>query len=402
MEIKELDFIPVLLGSDINTYSMARAFHEAYQIKSKVIGKYHTGPSCNSRIVDFTANENIDKQEIFLQVVNDFAKTNKSKTILLIGCGDSYVSLISQNKKNLHSNIIAAYIDYSLMDELIKKENFYKMCEKYNIDFPNTFVHKKDMGSNFELQFESPFILKPSNSVEYWEHPYDGQKKVYKIKTKKELNETIQQIYLSGYNDSLIIQDFIPGDDSYMRVLTSYSGKDKKVKLMSLGHVLLEEHTPHGLGNHAVIINEYNQKLLEQLSDFLEEIGYIGFSNFDIKYDRRDKKYKVFEINLRQGRSNFYVTGSGFNIAQYLVDDYIENKKMSLIIANSKNLWMIVPKQVAFKYIKDKKAKEEMKELIEKNKYVNPLFYKGDLPLKRFIAIFKTHISHFVKYKKYM
>lgn len=402
MEIKELDFIPVLLGSDINTYSMARAFHEAYQIKSKVIGKYHTGPSCNSRIVDFTANENIDKQEIFLQVVNDFAKTNKSKTILLIGCGDSYVSLISQNKKNLHSNIIAPYIDYSLMDELIKKENFYKMCEKYNIDFPNTFVHKKDMGSNFELQFESPFILKPSNSVEYWEHPYDGQKKVYKIKTKKELNETIQQIYLSGYNDSLIIQDFIPGDDSYMRVLTSYSGKDKKVKLMSLGHVLLEEHTPHGLGNHAVIINEYNQKLLEQLSDFLEEIGYIGFSNFDIKYDRRDKKYKVFEINLRQGRSNFYVTGSGFNIAQYLVDDYIENKKMSLIIANSKNLWMIVPKQVAFKYVKDKKAKEEMKELIEKNKYVNPLFYKGDLPLKRFIAIFKTHISHFVKYKKYM
>jgi D-aspartate ligase len=38
MEIKELDFIPVLLGSDINTYSMARAFHEAYKVKSKVIG----------------------------------------------------------------------------------------------------------------------------------------------------------------------------------------------------------------------------------------------------------------------------------------------------------------------------------------------------------------------------
>lgn len=402
MEIKELDFIPVLLGSDINTYSMARAFHEAYQIKSKVIGKYHTGPSYNSRIVDFTANENIDKQEIFLQIVNDFAKTNKSKRILLIGCGDNYVSLISQNKKNLNSNIIAPYIDYSLMEELIKKENFYKMCEKYNIAFPDTFIHKKDMDLDFELQFEAPFILKPSNSVEYWEHPYSGQKKVYKLKTREELNETIQQIYSSGYDDSLIIQDFIPGDDSYMRVLTSYSGKDKKVKLMSLGHVLLEEHTPHGLGNHAVIINEYNQKLLEQLSDFLEEIGYIGFSNFDIKYDKRDKKYKVFEINLRQGRSNYYVTGSGFNIAQYLVDDYIENKKMSMIIANSKNLWMIVPKQVAFKYVKDKKAKEEMKELIAKNKYVNPLFYKGDLPLKRFIAILKTHISHFVKYKKYM
>lgn len=402
VEIKELDFVPILLGSDINTYSMARAFHEAYKIKSKVIGKYPTGPSYNSKIVDFTANEDIDKQETFLKIVNSFAEKNKTKTILLIGCGDSYVSLISQNKENLKNNIIAPYIEYSLMDELIKKENFYKMCEKYNIDFPNTFIYKNGMAFDFKLPFEAPFILKPSNSVEYWEHPYEGQKKVYKIKTIKELNKIINQIYSSGYSDSLIIQDFIPGDDSYMRVLTSYSGKDKKVKLMSLGHVLLEEHTPHGLGNHAVIINEYNKELMDKLYDFLEEIQYTGFSNFDIKYDERDRKYKVFEINLRQGRSNFYVTGSGFNIAQCLVDDYIENKKMPVIVANSKNLWLVIPKQVAFKYIKDEKAKSEMKKLIAEKKYVNPLFYKGDLHFKRFISIFKTHISHFMKYKKYM
>jgi len=402
MEIKETNFIPVLLGSDINTYSMARAFHEAYGIKSKVMGKYPTGPSYNSKIVDFTADENIDKQETFLKKVNAFAKKHSDKTILLIGCGDSYVSLISQNKTNLEKNIIAPYIDYSLMDELIKKENFYKMCEKYNLDFPNTFIYKKETGMDFELPFSAPFILKPSNSVEYWEHPYDGQKKVYKLPDREELNKVIKQIYGAGYTDSLIIQDFIPGDDSYMRVLTSYSGKDKKVKLMSLGHVLLEEHTPHGLGNHAVIINEYNEELMTKMKNFLEEINYTGFSNFDIKYDERDKKFKVFEINLRQGRSNFYVTGSGYNIAKCLVEDYIESKELKFTLANNKNLWLVVPKQVAYKYVKNEKAVQEMKELIKQGKYVNPLFYKGDLGFKRFKAIFKTHLSHFVKYKKYM
>jgi D-aspartate ligase len=320
----------------------------------------------------------------------------------LIGCGDSYVSLVSQNKYDLENNIIAPYIEYALMDELIKKENFYKMCEKYNIDFPNTFIHKKEMGLDFILPFEAPFILKPSNSVEYWEYPYEGQKKVYKINTRQELNKTITQIYEAGYTDSLIIQDFIPGDDSYMRVLTSYSGRDKKVKLMSLGHVLLEEHTPHGLGNHAIIINEYDEALMKKMREFLEKIEYTGFSNFDIKYDERDQKFKVFEINLRQGRSNFYVTGSGFNVAKYLVEDYIENKSMGLTLANTKRLWLVVPKQVAYKYVKDEKAKAQMKQLIKEKKYVNPLFYKGDLQFKRFIAIFKTHISHFVKYKKYM
>lgn len=402
MEIVEREFMPILLGSDINTYSMARAFHQEYKIKSKVIGKVYAGPSCNSKIIDFTANPNIDRQDTFLELINHFAARNKNKKIFLLGCGDNYVSLISQNKNNFEGNIIAPYIDYSLMDKLIKKENFYEMCEKYNIDYPNTFIHKKDMGLDFKLEFEPPFILKPSNSVEYWDNPYEGQKKVYKLKDRNELNKTLEQIYASGYTDSIIIQDFIPGDDSYMRVLTSYSGKDNKVKLMSLGHVLLEEHTPHGLGNHAVIINEFDKDLMSKLQSFLEEINYVGFSNFDIKYDQRDKKFKVFEINLRQGRSNFYVTGSGFNLAKCLVEDYIENKKLHLIMANNKNLWLVIPKQVAFKYIKDEEAKKEMKELINSNKYVNPLFYKGDLQPKRFITIFKTHMSHFMKYKKYM
>lgn len=45
MEIVEKEFMCVLLGSDINTYSMARAFHEEYGIKSRVMGKFFTGPS---------------------------------------------------------------------------------------------------------------------------------------------------------------------------------------------------------------------------------------------------------------------------------------------------------------------------------------------------------------------
>ena len=98
MKIIDKDFMAVLLGGDINTYSMARAFHEEYQIKSKVIGKFYTGPSYESKIVDFEAHEDIDKPEVFIKVLNDFAKTKKDKKLILLGCGDNYVRNIIENK----------------------------------------------------------------------------------------------------------------------------------------------------------------------------------------------------------------------------------------------------------------------------------------------------------------
>ena len=106
-------------------------------------------------------------------------------------------------------------------------------------------------------------------------------------------------------------------------------GKDDVVEkvwisILAQGHVLLEEHSPHGIGNHAVILTDCDEELESKFRDLLESLHFTGFSNFDIKYDRRDGKYKAFEINCRQGRSNYYVTGAGYNIAKLLVEDRVE------------------------------------------------------------------------------
>lgn len=401
MLFKDLEFIPVAFGGDINTYSVARAFYEAYQVKTYVFGKFPTGPSYNSKITIYKANPKNDDDEYFLQNINSFAEQHKDKKIIAIGCGDNYVALLSKYKHKLASNIIAPYIDFKLMDQLQQKELFYQLCEKHGIDYPGTFVYTRDMGLNFEIDFPYPVILKPSDSVAYWEHPFPTQKKVYFLNNREELNQAITDIYNAGYSDRMIIQDTVPGNDEYMHVLTSYSDRSGKVKMMCLGHVLLEEHTPKGIGNHAIIVTEPNDELMLKTKALLEDLHYVGFSNFDIKYDIRDKKFKFFEINTRQGRSNYYVTGSGFNIAKYLVDEYIYEKNIPFQMAQNEHLWMVVPKQVAFKYVKSPEMKAKMKRLIHEKKVVNPNFFKKDLRPKRFYAMYKNFLSHYVKFKKY-
>lgn len=402
MEFYEADFIPVIFGNDINVYSVARAFYEMYKVKSYVFGKALEGPCFGSMMIEFTENKMADQKDELMEAVNIFADLHRDKKILVIGCGDNYVKSITQNKENFLNNVVVPYADFEMLNTLMDKEKFYLLCDKHGIEYPKTFVCTMENKDDFDLPFSAPYILKPANGVMYFANRFEGQKKVFKLESGDKLRDTVDKIYKSGYTDNLIIQEFIPGDDTYMRVLTNYSDRQGRVKLMALGHVLLEEHTPYGIGNHAVIINEYNEELMLKFKSFLEDMGFTGFSNFDIKLDSRDGKFKVFEINTRQGRSNFYVTGSGYNIASYFVDDFIKCVPIEERLVKNERLWMVVPYYVAMKYISDSKYRDEIKRLIREEKFANPLYFDADNKLSRLYRLFKSQVGHCFKYRKYM
>lgn len=398
MNFKETDFLPVLLGNDINVYSLARSFYQTYGLKSKVFCKTVRSTCYFSKLVDMTEVPDFTQDKVFVKTLLDFAKLpeNQGKKLLLMGCSDGYVKSITKNRDHLVEKFILPYGDHDTLVNYMNKTFFYKICEEKGIPYPKT-LEVIQMDKEINPDFQPPYVLKPSNQVLYNSLHFPGQKKVYIVKTKEELQEIAQQVYKAGYNDILIIQEFIPGDDSYMRVLTSYSDQHGKVKMQCLGHVLLEEHTPQGIGNHAVILNEYQPELMEKMKNLLEELNFVGFSNMDIKFDQRDNQYKIFELNVRQGRSNYYVTGSGHNITQLVVDDYVYGKEIQEDIAQNEHLWMVIPEKVAFKYAPA--YEKEMKKLIGEGKWVNPLFMDGDNHPARMLRLWKSQWAHYKKYK---
>ena len=397
---ESLNFQPLLFGGDINVYSVARAFHEAYGVRSIAFGKYPSFPCRGSAILDYRVCPDNENADTFRRNVAEVARQCAGKTVLLLGCGDSYVQLAARYNGTFPENVVAPYIPGELLDTLINKEKFYALCDEHGIDHPATFIYDKSMGHDFTLPWGPPYIAKPADSVAYWACGDASLNKVYVCQSWEELLASLDKVYAAGYQDHMVLQEFIPGDDSYMRVLTNYSDRNGQVKLMCLGHVLMEEHSPHGIGNHAVILTECDKELEGKIKALLESLHYTGFSNFDIKYDRRDGKYKAFEINCRQGRSNYYVTGSGHNIARLVVEDRLLHHDLPFTMTEDSSLWRMVPRQIAFKF-SPKKYHAQMKALIAAGKDHHSLVYEGDASLKRRLRVMKNHLGCIKRFNKY-
>lgn len=396
------DFQPVLLGSDINVYGMARGFHEAYGITSVAVGKGILPVCTNSSIVKVEKVEpRLEEDDIFVSTLLEFAKRYPGQRLLLVPCGDNYIKMLVRNQDKLRGVYEFECISEELLMKLSIKESFYQVCTEHGFAFPKTTTCNYENYKTVELPFDFPCIIKPSNSVAYWNCHFPHKKKVFVAENKEEYDAILDAIYGSSYKDHLILQEYIPGDDSHMRVMNCYCGKDKKVKLVALGNAVLEEHSPEGIGSYAAIINGYDEKLNEMMINFLEGIGYVGFANFDMKYDERDGKYKLFEMNLRQGRSSYFVTAAGYNISKWLADDIIYNKPMGLTVATNKVLYTIIPKQIIFKYTQNEKVKEEARKLIKEGKVVNSYYYDKDKNFKRTIQFAKNQLHYFQKYKRY-
>ena len=254
------DIIPVFLGADLNCYNFARAFHEAYGVESYAYGRYPMAPTKYSKIIHFTTVPDMDNEDTMLRILHEFAAQHKGKRLYLFGCTDDYAAMIIRRKAEL-PEYIAPGPAADLYTTVQKKAEFYEVCDKFGIPYPTTKVLTAPVDaaelSAAKLGFAYPIIVKPSSSVDYWKFPFDGMKKVYTAKSPDEAAKIVRDIYASGYPDKMILQKMVPGGDDHMRVLTAFSDENGKVRAMCLGHTMVEEHTPHGLGNHAAAGGEH-------------------------------------------------------------------------------------------------------------------------------------------------
>lgn len=400
--MKNYSFLPVIVGTNINAYNMARSFHEAYRIKPVIVGRAPLAFTEYSSITTIQEmNPGLHNPSVFVsflkEVAQKYAKTNQK--LILIGTDDLYVELIIKNQQALSEDFVFNYMSEELMDEVYIKRNFYELCNKHGLDTPATYYHSCASDKAFEEEVMFPVIIKPSDGVQYYRHPFEGLQKIYKVDSHEEINKVIKMVRSGGYTEDLIIQDFIPGDDTFMWDAVYYANQAGKGQVISFAQVALQEHEMTAIGNYTALITRFNKEMMTKLVDFCEAIGYVGFGNFDLKYDERDGKFKVFEVNIRQGRSSYYINACGQNMAELFVDDLIYNKEKPLVYIDKPMLFTVVPKYVLKHFVRDAEMQEEIKTLLKQGNYVNPLFYKYDTNFKRKLYLALRQVNYVKKYR---
>ncbi len=401
--MEQLTFVPVLLGTDCNAYGMARSFYEAYGVRSVAVGRGRLGATANSRIVTVEAVEpRLEDDEVFCETLVSFAGRYAEGTVLLlVPCGDAYVRLVAK-----HREVLAPYYrfvcpDEALLMRLSNKESLYALCAEHGWAVPGSMTVSVNTDTESAVPLTFPVVVKPANSAAYAACYFPHKKKVFTAHTPDELWDTVRAIYQSSYRDHLIVQEYVPGDDSHLRVVTGYVGTDGRARLVAPGQALLEEHTPEEIGSYAAVIPAEDRALVRQVRAFLEEIGYRGFVNLNLKLDSRDGQYKLLQINPRQGRCSTLVTAQGHNLARFLVDDVLGGQEADCVVPDGEALWTLVPMAVLTEYVTDPALLARVRALKRAGKRYRPLWYRHDRTWRRWVYFHKRQAAYYTKYSRY-
>ena len=116
------------------------------------------------------------------------------------------------------------------------------------------------------------------------------------------------------------------------------------MRLIGVGRPLLEYSDERMIGNYAAVRCINDRELSDTVKDALERIGYVGFANFDVKIDPESGEYIFLELNPRQGRSSYYMSGMKAGLMRELYEDIVLGKPYSGVrYAEGDAIWLGEP-----------------------------------------------------------
>jgi len=389
-------FVPVITGGDLGAYTLAREFHEAYGVISAVVPTADNLVVGGSKITQvFPAGPMFEASSV-LEHLADIAQTLQQHTtrpLLLMAGYDHLVRIMVDHATELRRlGYVFPELTTQQLDQAALKEHFYALCEDLDINFPRTSAIDCARGSSAIDEFVAsltapdwhyPLILKAGDGGEWANTQFEGRRKVHYIATPQELSQILHKAIAAGYGGTLIIQQFIPGPDSNLRILTHFRDRNGQNVLTGLGQVIVEDHAPGLEGNSRALVTVSDTTVEEQGRRLMDAVNWHGFGMFDIKIHEQTGMAYFLEMNPRLGRHHYYLTVAGANPATYLYREFVaRDAHPSPLTVDGPAASLTIPMKLAQQYASQEQL-EQLRAAQQSKRVGRPLSYPNDRNFKR-------------------
>lgn len=323
------DFLPIILGSDLNTYSIAREIHEAYGINSVGATSMILSPCINSKIINFYKKANFSKDpQVFAEILNNIYHDHKAshEKFIIFAPDDTMRSLIFDNLDRLDFSPLLPYAPLEVINALRRKKDFYRGIESLDMA-PKTLL--ATIENYKDLDYPADVFIKADNDVAYRKLDFTGWQKGYHAKRKDQTIEILEKVFANGYDGAMIVQEFVEGGDGTEYSVDGYRSKST-ISMSACKNALLDKRV-EWIGNFVAKIDTDEEIILDQARKIVETLGVYGFFNIDFKKDIRTGKIYAFEINLRQGRCHYYATQNGVNTSAIAIEDLVFDNPQEIL-----------------------------------------------------------------------
>jgi D-aspartate ligase len=258
---------------------------------------------------------------------------------VLFPAADAEVQLVAQNHAELSKVFRLVTPPWDVARWALDKTLTYQHAAALGIDHPKTY-QPRDRREVETLDCRFPLILKPA--VKESRNIFTLAK-AWRVDDRAALLARYDEAAAAVGHDHIVIQELIPGGGSAQ---FSYAGVwDRGAPVASLVARRTRQY-PTDFGRTSTFVETIQNEHVEAAaSQFLNSLGYTGIAEIEFKFDARDRRYKILDVNARSWTWNSLGALAGVDFP-YILWRMAMGEKVNRVRADADARWMYLSRDI--------------------------------------------------------
>jgi len=312
--------VPVILfGDHIAAYGVLRALGPE-NVPIHIVSHEGNGLCARSRYVTSTLSLDPKDQMFLSKLMTWLSRRIGSEAVLMVAGEDDYLDTLSQNYESLGPNLRPTFPSWDTVRRVREKRETYEIAERIGIPVPRTFyvTSEEELRERLKkgLDAHYPLLMKCEDSKAFL-----GRYGTKGVVANDETQLFESYVRYDRFLGKLLLQEMIPGgENQLLNFIGIYNRNAEPIQVFMNRKV----RSSAQFLSCTLMETMWSGEVLEYSNRLIKEIGYWGYANPEYKYDARDGKIKLMEVNGRISMSNSHAFRCGLDVIGTLYRDALE------------------------------------------------------------------------------